>query len=57
MERYVSSVTVARLSGDCSTISPRPAFCGARAAASDREIAAMALKGFSLDVRILMREG
>ena len=32
-------------------------FSEARASASDREIAGMVLKGFGLDVQILMREG
>jgi len=57
MESYVCSYQLGQLRGDCPKVSPRSAFCGARAAASDREIAAMALKGFGLDVQILMREG
>lgn len=57
MESYVCSYQLGQLRGDCPKVLPRSAFCGARAAASDREIAAMALKGFGLDVQILMREG
>jgi hypothetical protein len=56
MESGVYSLTAGRLSGDRSTVSPRTAFSEARASASDREIAAMVLKGFGLDVQILMRE-
>ena len=57
MESYVCSYQLGHLRGDCSKVSPRSALCGARAVASDREIAAMALKGFGLDMQILMREG
>ena len=51
------SYKLGRLSGDCPTVWPCKAFSEARASAAEREIAGMVLKGFGLDVQILMREG
>ena len=56
METYVYSATAGCLSDDFWTVSPRPAFREKRAAAADREIAAMAPTCFSLDTQILLRE-